>query len=246
MLHEIQSRLKVPKSHYNDFGKYHYRSLDDIIEAVKPILYEMGLSITFTEEIQVHAGMPYVRSTATLWQGSSSLKETSVAVREPIERKGMVSSQITASTISYARKYAIAGLLLLDDSQDIDAQNFSDGQAPAGRPISAKTPQGKPLVKQPVAKPAHPPAPSPEDELSDVKLRHELRAYINDMCMPGGDPVLLLEQYSRTTAGDGSVKAAKKSTQLTGKWLKDTLEKAKRDWELGGFNKQAKGVNDDV
>lgn len=119
---DIQQKLKAPKGQYNAFGKYKYRSLEDILEAVKPLLGSATLIIE--DEIIEIAGRVYVKATATLRDGEESVSATAYA-REPEIKKGMDESQITGSSSSYARKYALNGLFLIDDSKDADSQDNS-------------------------------------------------------------------------------------------------------------------------
>jgi hypothetical protein len=116
--------LKAPKGQYNSFGKYHYRSTEDILEAVKPLL--KGLVLTVSDEIvSVTADRVYVKATAKITDGKDTIESTAFA-REPLEKKGMDSSQITGATSSYARKYSLNGLFLIDDNKDADSTNTHD------------------------------------------------------------------------------------------------------------------------
>jgi hypothetical protein len=120
---EIQSKLKAPKNQRNDFGKYNYRSLEDIQEALKPLLKEHKCFITVCDEIVLIGDRYYVKATATL-QSEGGTKISNVAyAREPENKKGMDESQITGATSSYARKYALNGLFAIDDTKDADATN---------------------------------------------------------------------------------------------------------------------------
>lgn len=117
-LAEIQSTLKAPKSQYNSFGKYNFRSCEDILEAVKPLL--KGATITLSDDIIMVGDRVYVKATATLRLGDDFVSVSSNA-REAIAKKGMDDSQITGTASSYARKYALNGLLLIDDTKDADS-----------------------------------------------------------------------------------------------------------------------------
>jgi len=121
-LTEIQAQLKAPKNQFNAFGKYKYRSCEDILEALKPLLLAQKCHLTITDDI-VHIGdRYYIRATAKLSNGTESI-EVSAMAREAADKKGMDDSQITGSTSSYARKYALNGLFLIDDTRDADATN---------------------------------------------------------------------------------------------------------------------------
>jgi hypothetical protein len=117
-LSEIQSALKVPKNNRNNFGNYNYRSAEDIIEAVKKIINPAGLSLTITDDLVQVGNRIYVKATATIGEWSAT-----GWAREEETKKGMDASQITGSASSYARKYALNGLLAIDDTKDADATN---------------------------------------------------------------------------------------------------------------------------
>lgn len=125
-LHEklvnIQQNLKAPKNQFNSFGKYHYRSCEDILEAVKPLLN--GAILTITDDIVLIGDRYYVKAHVALIDsdGESIVSATAFA-REEQDKKGMDGSQITGAASSYARKYALNGLFLIDDTKDADTQN---------------------------------------------------------------------------------------------------------------------------
>lgn len=117
----IQQKLSVPKNQVNNFGHYNYRSCEDILEAVKPLLGDMILTL---EDDVINVGdRYYIKATAVLNDGEDTPMGVSAFAREALDRKGMDDSQITGSASSYARKYALAGLFLLDDSKDADTQD---------------------------------------------------------------------------------------------------------------------------
>lgn len=121
-LRAVQSALKAPKGQENRFGGYKYRSCEDILEAVKPLLAENGLVLAISDEMVMVGERYYVRATATVTDGEQSFSTTAYA-REPESRKGMDEAQVTGSSSSYARKYALNGLLAVDDTKDPDATN---------------------------------------------------------------------------------------------------------------------------
>ena len=120
-LAKVQSELKAPKGQFNSFGKYHYRSQEDILEAVKPILSRQGMTINLTDDIALVGERYYVKSTAIVSDGTDTISVTAFA-REPSDKKGMDESQITGTASSYARKYALNGLFAIDDTKDSDAE----------------------------------------------------------------------------------------------------------------------------
>lgn len=123
-LTKIQSTLKAPKGNFNSFGKYKYRSCEDILEALKPLLAEQGCVVTLSDEIVQIWERYYIKATATLLDcESGETQSTTAFAREELEKKGMDSSQITWSASSYARKYALNGLFAIDDGVDADKTN---------------------------------------------------------------------------------------------------------------------------
>lgn len=119
---QIQSRLIAPKSQFNKFGKYRYRSCEDILEAVKPLLNEVGLTLVITDDIVQVGDRYYVKATSKVCDGENVIFSEAFA-REPESKKGMDEAQVTGATSSYARKYALNGLFLIDDTKDADSTN---------------------------------------------------------------------------------------------------------------------------
>lgn len=121
---EIQNELKAPKNQRNTFGNYNYRSAEDILEAVKPLLKKYNCCLTITDEIKQLGDRYYVEATATLCSSDGDrFVAVSAYAREEESKKGMDASQITGSTSSYARKYALNGLFCIDDTKDADFTN---------------------------------------------------------------------------------------------------------------------------
>lgn len=121
-LAEIQQNLKAPKGQFNKFGGYKYRSCEDILEAVKPLLGDA--IITISDEILMVGERHYVKAIATFKNKDAEISVTAYA-REPDQKKGMDASQITGAASSYARKYALNGLLLIDDNKDADTDQYT-------------------------------------------------------------------------------------------------------------------------
>ena len=120
----IQSDLKAPKGQKNTFGGYRYRSCEDILEAVKPLLARESLVLNISDEIVEIGGRVYVKATAFITDGKNSQTSTAFA-READSKKGMDPSQVTGASSSYARKYALNGLFCIDDTKDPDTDEFS-------------------------------------------------------------------------------------------------------------------------
>jgi essential recombination function protein len=121
---DIQHKLKAPKGQYNSFGKYNYRSCEDILEGVKPLLKEHNLALLIDDEIVQIGERYYVKATVKITDGREFVSATAYA-REPDTKKGMDESQITGATSSYARKYALNALLCIDDTKDADTMDNS-------------------------------------------------------------------------------------------------------------------------
>lgn len=138
-LQAIQTELKAPKGQYNKFGNYKYRSCEDILEAVKPILAKYGATIIITDDIEVRGDRYYVRATAVLRVGEKVIGTTQAFAREPEDKKGMDTSQITGTASSYARKYALNGLLLIDDTKDEDSNELREEKAAKAAASQKKT-----------------------------------------------------------------------------------------------------------
>ena len=117
---KIQRELKAPKNQYNSFGKYKYRSCEDILEGLKAHLE--GLVLTLSDDVVIFGDRVYVKATATITNGTDSITNTGLA-RESLEKKGMDCSQITGTASSYARKYALNGLFCIDDTKDADTMD---------------------------------------------------------------------------------------------------------------------------
>lgn len=137
-LADIQARLKAPKGQFNSFGGYKYRSAEDILEAVKPLLKEVGAVLTLSDEMVPVGDRIYVAATARFFSidGSTEISVKAYA-REEETKKGMDGAQITGAASSYARKYALNGLFAIDDTKDADATNtHGKEQTPPPRPVA--------------------------------------------------------------------------------------------------------------
>lgn len=123
-LMEVQQKLKANKGQYNSFGKYSYRSCEDILEALKPQLKKNGLALVLTDEVVAILDRIYVKATAKLIDTETGENiNVSASAREELSKKGMDGSQITGTASSYARKYALNGMFAIDDNKDSDATN---------------------------------------------------------------------------------------------------------------------------
>lgn len=182
-LHEkllaIQTKLKAPKGQYNSFGKYSYRSAEDILEAVKPLNAEQGVLLIITDEIKEIGGRVYVVATATVSDGTDTLQVSAFA-REPENKKGMDESQITGATSSYARKYALNGLYAIDDNKDADTDEHKQQQENAPKKQQAQKQQQKQQQQQ-------------EKGFTEQELHELVEKYVRNIEELGVDRAKLIE-----------------------------------------------------
>lgn len=123
----VQRELKAPKGQFNSFGKYKYRSCEDILEALKPVLGKHGCAVTLSDEVVQVGERFYIRATASIMDCESGERAFNTAfAREDADKKGMDGSQITGTASSYARKYALNGLFLIDDTKDADTDAYHE------------------------------------------------------------------------------------------------------------------------
>ena len=136
----IQTKLKAKKSSYNSFGKYHFRKSEDILEAIKPFLIEHGVTVTINEELIMTDPVPTMKSTATISDGENAIHATAL-VGVDLNQKGMQTAQQFGAASTYGKKYALGNLLLIDDTEDADAQKPSkavDKIKQAAKPVMTK------------------------------------------------------------------------------------------------------------
>ena len=142
-LQAVQRELKAPKGQYNSFGKYKYRSCEDIVEAVKPLLNEQGLILTMSDEVVGVADRVYIKATCKVIDvANGDVIEASALARESLTKKGMDDSQITGTASSYARKYALNGLFAIDDTKDADTDQYKQ------QTNGSNSPQNRPQATQ--------------------------------------------------------------------------------------------------
>lgn len=186
-LMHIQHELKAPKNLRNNFGGYNYRNAESILEALKPLLVKYGATVTITDTIEDIGGRIYVKATASFYGADASAPvEVTAYAREAETKKGMDDAQVTGATSSYARKYALNGLFLLDDTQDVDTEAYQKAErAPQSVPqaSSNKTtpktkakPQSKPqTATQTATQTAPTPQQAPQPDPEVMELRKQLR-----------------------------------------------------------------------
>lgn len=142
----VQAKLKANKSQYNAFGKYNYRSCEDILEAVKPHLLENKLTLKLSDEIELIGMRFYLKATATITDVETGEREFATGLaREDEVKKGMDLSQVTGSVSSYARKYALNGLFCIDDNKDSDSTNTHGKDKPTNAPNKQQE-SNKPII----------------------------------------------------------------------------------------------------
>ena len=186
-LAQVQFKLKAPKGQYNSFGKYHYRSCEDILEGLKPLLQEIDATLTITDSIEHIGERYYVKATVVFSDILSGLEVTAYA-REEESRKGMDGSQVTGSASSYARKYALNGMFCIDDTKDADATNdHAGGNAPK---------KAAPKVDAPPAPPA-PVGATEAPPTNGEKVRKRLFAALGDITKSTGYDREAVEQTAK-------------------------------------------------
>lgn len=145
-LAKLQVNLKAPKNLYNSFGKYKYRNVEGIQEALKPMLDEYKVTVTLADEIVETGGRVYVKATATIADcESGEALSVSAYAREAESKKGMDDAQVTGATSSYARKYALNGLFLLDDTKDVDTEEYQSQSKRGTTKAKPKSDDGLPF-----------------------------------------------------------------------------------------------------
>lgn len=153
----IQTELKIPKDKFNKFGSFFFRTAEDILEAVKPILAKHGALLLLTDDVIACGNMVFIKSTATLTLADGTKYETTGFARIDENRKGMDAAQVTGSAASYARKYALGALFLIDNEKDPDAAEPQQPQQ-AAKPAAAPPPPPQMIVT--TSLPPIPPAPA--------------------------------------------------------------------------------------
>lgn len=136
LLAEVQSELKAPKGQRNNFGKYNYRSAEDIVESVKPLLNKRNLVLNVSDEMTLLGDRYYIKATASVIDSEHDRIEAVGYAREADTQSGMSAGQITGATSSYARKYALNGLFAIDDTKDLDSEEYQ-GKSTKSAPVSA-------------------------------------------------------------------------------------------------------------
>lgn len=181
----IQSELIAPKNQYNSFGKYSYRSCEDILEGVKPCLNKYNAALTITDDIVMIGDRYYVKATALLWDTETGDRVASTAyAREEESKKGMDASQVTGSTSSYARKYALNGLFCIDDVKDADTRDNSNNGKSDKRQTANKQ-ETKPVS-----------ANNTENPKSRPVVSMEKANALTELCMKDGVPLgSVLQMY---------------------------------------------------
>lgn len=176
-LMNIQAELKAPKNLRNNFGGYNYRNAESILEALKPLLLKYKATVTIEDEIVEIGGRFYVKACAAILDVETNDKESDLMItsyayaREAESKKGMDEAQVTGATSSYARKYALNGLFLLDDTQDVDTEAYQKAEKSAQSAPKAKNNKTTP---KPASKPteAKPEPPLSEEELLFLSQRY--------------------------------------------------------------------------
>lgn len=137
---QIQKELKVPKSKYNEFSNFYYRSCEDIFNAVKPLCEKNNCILMITDQLELIGDRYYIKATAKLINKDGEMLEATAYAREAENKPKFDEAQVTGSASTYARKYALNGLFLLDDSVDVDSLDNTKKEKPPAKPRAKKTP----------------------------------------------------------------------------------------------------------
>lgn len=182
-LTKIQTEIKAPKNLFNDYGKYYYRNAESIYEAVKPFLAKEDCSLTVEDDVVQIGDRFYIKATVTLTDNKDgdSISVSAIA-RESIDKKGMDSSQITGATSSYARKYALNGLFLLDDTKDADSDEYKVQSDNVSKKEQKSNEKSAKVQKE-----------TPEEE----KLNEEMRNSVDSVYLPTKDGKPSQEQIDK-------------------------------------------------
>ena len=180
-LKRIQQKLKAPKGQRNSFGNYNYRSCEDILEAVKPLLAEEKAMLLLSDELVQIGERYYIKATAKFVQDSETIETTAYA-REAEIKKGMDESQITGTASSYARKYALNGLFLIDDTKDADTDEY------------AKSTKGSKAVKQAPKNGVN--FQQVREKLGEIDSIDELNAYWKELNLTPGQANILKGDFA--------------------------------------------------
>ena len=201
----IQQDLKAPKGQYNSFGKYKYRSCEDILEAVKPLLGSAKAALTVTDDLVLIGDRYYIKATAVIHDTESGESiSNSAYAREPADKKGMDESQVTGTASSYARKYALNGLFCIDDTKDADTEEYQGGQ-PEGSPRRASA---KPARASSAKSQGNPQAKQPEPPQATQQAPQQPQ--------PAPQPALDPPRSGAQLVGDAHVAALRKEMERTG------------------------------
>lgn len=187
-LRNIQGELVAPKGQYNSFGKYNYRSAEDILEAVKPLLKKYDASIVLSDEIIQIGDRYYVEATATLYAAGEAMGNKAYA-REDENKKGMDGSQITGTASSYARKYALNGLLLIDDNKDADTDEYQEQNSGSQKQATQQKKQSSQAGST-----RKPPASNKSKTITGAQAK-ALRMELKNMAEATGSPVVAIGNW---------------------------------------------------
>ena len=156
---DIQQNLNAPKAQYNNYGKFNYRSLEDIEAAIKPFLAKHSCGIRFSDEIEDHCNRTFVKTTLTFFNCKGDSISTTAVAENVSEKSGMDGAQITGAASSYARKYAMNAMFAIDDTKDADTNQYHDQTRQAtAKPSTSRRAKATPA-----------PAPQPQDRFSVIK-----------------------------------------------------------------------------
>jgi hypothetical protein len=199
----VQQELNAPKNQYNSFGKYYYRSCEDILEGAKPILNKVKATLTIGDELLQIGDRYYIKATAIFTDSETGESVSNSAyAREEESKKGMDASQVTGSTSSYARKYALNGLFCIDDIKDADTRDNSDNGKPAEQTKPTNKPANKPTGRPNPANASTNVPKESEAGLTDKIDEPKIKTLQNELIRTGVKDSVILNMCKIKNVGD--------------------------------------------
>lgn len=218
-LSKVQEKLYAPKDKTNDFGKFSYRNAEDILRAVKPLLANEGLAVTMTDDVEIIGSRYYMKSTVSVAEAKTGESVSVTAwAREPETKKGMDDAQVTGSSTSYARKYALCGLFAIDDgTQDIDsADNRTEEQKRRDKEEQERKEQEKKQQEKKRQEQKPQPKKAPGNASKRVTVS-EIKAYESLLKSKGLDPNRFTDVLFNRTVNELTKEQINATINSTGK-----------------------------
>ena len=210
-LMDVQAALHAPKNQHNSFGNYNYRSAEDIVEAAKPLFKSAGLLLNLSDEVALIGERYYIKATARAIDVETGASvETSALAREASEKKGMDASQVTGTASSYARKYALNGLLAIDDTRDADTDEYRGGRPEPKRRAQVKRQQER-----------HEEVP-PKEEIKEAR-NALMVAMAQEKCSPDEARKICRKHFRKDSAANLNIEELRAMTNNLNDWHSELI-----------------------